>query len=582
MLRTLFLALVFLGTNAANAATTITFSESQSSGAGFNGQTNPYLHSSDGEYRLEFYWLQTGGHDHVSSGVENNHNNSSGSCATMQGVYIERVDGATFDLTQISLYGQATIGTISNSSSGTGSYTLYNNTSGSTSSPGVLTMSGYTGLSHVIIGDSGCAGGSGSHYLDDIVLEDLVDDDGDGYAVDVDCDDTDASTYPGATEYCDGHDDDCDGDIDEDDSADVLTWYADTDADGFGDAANTDIDCDQPSGYTDDSTDCDDTDGDTYPGAEEWCDGHDDDCDGTTDEDDAMDSIPWYVDADGDGEGDPTISQTSCYGASGYVDNSTDCDDSSAVLNTSDSDADGYTSCDSDCNDADATINVGVAEIWYDGVDQNCDTWSDYDQDGDGFDHLDYGGDDCDDEDDLVNIDATEVWYDGVDQDCDTLSDYDSDYDGQDSKTYGGEDCDDGDPNTYTGAPDTPYDGVVTDCLNADDYDADGDGSTSIDYEGDDCDDANSEIYPEAAEVWYDGVDQDCDGNDTDQDEDGFVLDEDCDDEDPTVYPENGNLDADCNLIQKGGCSTTGRSPNSVYCMFVFGILLFRRKKQQA
>ncbi len=42
-----------------------------------------------------------------------------------------------------------------------------------------------------------------------------VDADGDGYASDVDCDDTDAGINPGATEVCDGVDNNCDGTVDE-------------------------------------------------------------------------------------------------------------------------------------------------------------------------------------------------------------------------------------------------------------------------------------------------------------------------------------------------------------------------------
>ena len=421
-----------------------------------------------------------------------------------------------------------------------------------------------------------------------------------GYVADSsDCDDTDSATYPGSIEYCGGGDEDCDGTVDEDDAADASTWYADSDGDGFGNASVTDVECVAPMGYVADSTDCDDTSSTTYPGADEYCDGHDDDCDGITDEDDSMDAITWYVDSDGDGEGDPTVSADSCYGATGYVQNNTDCDDSDVSLNTSDGDGDGYTSCESDCNDTDNAINIDATEIWYDGVDQNCDGWSDYDQDGDGFDSIDYNGDDCDDEDDTINLDATEIWYDGVDQDCDTLSDYDADYDGQDSESYGGEDCDDADPDTYAGAPDTPYDGIITDCLNANDYDADGDGVLAEEYGGTDCDDANSEVNPGAEEIWYDGIDQDCDGNDDDQDGDGVPMSEDCDDEDETVFEDcdtgagsdtgvTGGDTGDTGISGSGkddgacACSSTSRSTSAPWLLGLLGLALFRRRNHQA
>jgi hypothetical protein len=414
-----------------------------------------------------------------------------------------------------------------------------------------------------------------------------------GYvADDTDCDDSEATTYPGATEYCDGVDNDCDTDIDEDDAVDVLTWYADTDSDGYGDAASTDIDCYAPTGYVADATDCDDGESTTYPGADEYCDGVDNDCDTDIDEDDAVDALTWYADTDGDGEGDAAVSDIECYQPTGYVENSTDCDDTTIVLNTADSDADGFTSCDSDCNDTDATINVDATEIWYDGVDQNCDGASDYDQDGDSYDHMDYGGTDCDDENADINTDATEIWYDGTDQDCDTLSDYDADYDGQDSETYGGEDCDDADPDTYTGAPDTPYDGIITDCANANDYDADGDGVLSMDHGGKDCDDANSDINPNAEEIWYDGVDQDCDGNDDDQDGDGYPVDDDCDDTDPdraedcsadTGEPTSGaDTGLTANPDKESGCfsSTTGGKPMGPAALLMAGLLFVRRSKK--
>ena len=60
----------------------------------------------------------------------------------------------------------------------------------------------------------------------------VVDADGDGFLSNEDCDDNDATVYPNATGTCDGVDNNCDGDIDEE-----LTtrFYSDTDGDGFGD-----------------------------------------------------------------------------------------------------------------------------------------------------------------------------------------------------------------------------------------------------------------------------------------------------------------------------------------------------------
>ena len=115
-------------------------------------------------------------------------------------------------------------------------------------------------------------------------------DPGEGLASDPtgECDDTDATIHPGATEICDDEDTDenCDGVADDaDDSvatASMGTWYADADGDGYGYVELVLVACDQPDNSTTDATDCDDTDPDSYPGAEEVeDDGIDQDCDGT-------------------------------------------------------------------------------------------------------------------------------------------------------------------------------------------------------------------------------------------------------------------------------------------------------------
>ena len=155
-----------------------------------------------------------------------------------------------------------------------------------------------------------------------------------------DCNDSDGSISPGATESCDSIDNDCDGDIDENDSVDASTWYADADGDTFGDLNNTSQSCNQPSGHVADATDCDDTPGSgaaINPSATESCDTIDNNCDGTIDEAGASGGTTFYADSDADGAGDLNSTTLACSAPSGFVSDSSDCDDANASSASCDS-----------------------------------------------------------------------------------------------------------------------------------------------------------------------------------------------------------------------------------------------------
>jgi hypothetical protein len=396
----------------------------------------------------------------------------------------------------------------------------------------------------------------------DFELGSADDVDGDGWNDCGDCDDGDASIYPGAIEVClDGIDQDCngfdaDGDLDGDGYIDANCGG--TDCDDSDPEINPTVDADGDGSNICD--DCDDDDPLLSPDLPELCDdGVDQDCDGVDD----------IGDFDGDG-----YTNVECIGGD-------DCDDFDALVNPGvDFDEDGYNACE-DCNDAADYQNPGEEEVCGDFIDNDCDGLLDnVDDDGDGWFAPECLGDDCDDNDPAVNpgtdddgdgshacedcddADATvlpggaEVCGDGLDQDCDGEDlPADVDDDGEPSEECGGDDCDDEDPSVYPDAEEL-CDGVDLNCDGLIwEVDEDDDGHYDADCGGADCDDDAPGIHPDASEI-CDGVDNNCDGvlfeDEEDLDQDGVPgCDGDCDDEDPNVFPGAvevcNDLDDNCN-----------------------------------
>jgi hypothetical protein len=176
------------------------------------------------------------------------------------------------------------------------------------------------------------------------------DGDGDGFGACVDCNDADAAVHPDAQEVCNGVDDDCDGLADHG-AEGAQTWYLDADDDGWGSGVPLAA-CDPPPAHVAASGDCDDDDASISPGAEEWCDLVDQDCDGLVDED-AVDALTWYPDADADGYGEGD-GEVLCSQPSKSVSQDGDCDDNDAtafpggteICDRADNDCDGTTDFD--------------------------------------------------------------------------------------------------------------------------------------------------------------------------------------------------------------------------------------------
>ncbi|HJL15514.1 MAG TPA: MopE-related protein [Sandaracinaceae bacterium LLY-WYZ-13_1] len=275
---------------------------------------------------------------------------------------------------------------------------------------------------------------------------DVVDRDGDGFCPmgrddnrdrdcndagemtsDVDCDDDEPTVSPAAREFCvDSLDNDCDGDVDLDDSE--CTSDTDADSDGYcpiGRDLDGDGDCND-AGEIDAGFDCDDSVAEVNPGATEVCtDFADNDCDGFADFRDEEDCGAFF-DADGDGycpAGRDGNGNGNCTDA-GETDDPGDCDDDDPAISPGMGEICTNGSVDDDCDGA-ASLADDDCEGYLDGDgDTYCFVGIDIDRDGDCADEGEATGEgDCDESTVDVNPSVAEVCTDGVDNDCNGTAD---------------------------------------------------------------------------------------------------------------------------------------------------------------
>ena len=388
------------------------------------------------------------------------------------------------------------------------------------------------------------------------------------------------------TESCNGLDDDCDGETDEDIEGGVLTAECYSGTAGTAGIGVCQYGLRFCAGGTFDACD-----GEVLPSTE-ICNGFDDDCDGIVD--DGFTIAVYFRDNDGDGFGDITDpGLRTCNRPA-----------NSAIVT-------------GDCNDSNPDIKPSATEIPGDDIDANCDgnelCFADFDDDGvrtstatpvatsncilAGYANAAMPGGDCDDTRPSVFPGATETVADGRDSDCDggELCFADADADGYRSDATvasanlscadAGEassavplgDCDDNNSSRHPGVSDT-CDEVDNDCdgltdedvsvLTFPDLDRDGYGDATavgtfacllvpgIATNNTDCNDAVAIAFPGSSEITGDGIDGDCDTTEVcyrDQDRDGYRSDT------ATVI---SFLDTDCNdsgealsTMQGGDCN---------------------------
>lgn len=428
--------------------------------------------------------------------------------------------------------------------------------------------------------------------------------DSDGYSpVEGDCDDTNASIHPNASEVpYDGIDQDCD-----------LDDETDVDNDGY-DAAVVG------------GQDCNDQNQNTYPGATEIGDGEDNDCDGSVDEGLSItdDDGDGYSEAQGDcDDSDVSVSPEGVEVPYDGIDQ--DC----SGLDLTDVDGDGAEGGEggTDCDDTNDEVYPGSIDIPYDGIDQDCLDGDLVDVDEDGFASTEVAdGTDCDDDAADVNPDAEEV-CDHIDNNCDAIIDSDatdrkpfhpdSDSDGygaanstvyacsaQGNLVVDGTDCDDSRADVSPGSPevcdlaDNDCDGSIDEGVQKtyyQDNDADGYGSTAETQScalptgysavSGDCNDGRTDVNPAATEV-CDAIDNNCNGSVDesvlttyyrDSDGDGWgtsestlactlpsgyaTRDGDCNDQSAAINPQATEtcnaVDDDCDLTIDEGVKTT-------------------------
>ena len=112
-------------------------------------------------------------------------------------------------------------------------------------------------------------------------------------------------------------------------------------------------------GY-DQATDCDDTNPIIHPNADELCDGIDNDCDGTIDEDVEQ---TFYEDNDADGFGNADSTMMACEPPAHYVTTSGDCDD-----NEPNAYPGALEECDGIDNNCDGEVDVGSLQLLGEGL----------------------------------------------------------------------------------------------------------------------------------------------------------------------------------------------------------------------